>query len=417
MNILPITEKLSGPGQLGGWQDMARRRYQKGTIRKRGKRNPIWELQWRVDYIKPDGSIGRKRESVILGPASEMTRRQAFKAAEEHLRPLNSGKTTPHASLTYADFVEQFFVPNAFPILKLSTRKRYRLTFNNHLLPAFGKSRLSDIRTLQIQKFVLEKMDSGLGWESADLFRNLLSKTFTMARKWGYFAGDNPATDVELPEKIPVREKRVLQPEQIRQLLQQTEEPYRTMILTGVHTGLRIGEILGLRWQDVDFGQRKLTVAQAIYRGTVGTPKTKGSKRSVPLSERLLAALASHYSRSKKKDGPQLVFQTRKGTAFGDTNLLHRVLKPAGRLIGAPWMSWHTLRRTHATLLQLAGGSIKDAQAQLGHTKLSTTLEVYTIPLPQHQRDSVEKLSDLVTNGDEIAEVATVPAALSQRIQ
>ena len=97
-----------------------------------------------------------------------------------------------------------------------------------------------------------------------------------------------------------------------------------------------------------------------------------------------------------------LVFQTRNGTPLNDTNLLHRHLKPAGWEIGMPSLSWHTLRRTHATLLQTAGASLRDTQAQLGHSRMSTTLEVYTLPIPAHLRLAVENLSQLVTNGDEL---------------
>ena len=85
--------------------------------------------------------------------------------------------------------------------------------------------------------------------------------------------------------------------------------------------------------------------------------------------------------------------------------------------LGAPWLSWHTLRRTHATLLQAAGGSIKDAQAQLGHTKLSTTLEIYTLPVPEHQRAAVENLARMVTNGDERKQRAEGLPETTQQIQ
>src|SRR5260221_376260 len=99
MRILPSAEKQGELAQFGGWQKMARRRYQKGSIRKRGKRNPVWELQWWADCINPDGTLGRKRESVVLGSVANMTRRQAQKAAEEHLRPLNLGKITPFSAI------------------------------------------------------------------------------------------------------------------------------------------------------------------------------------------------------------------------------------------------------------------------------------------------------------------------------
>src|SRR5438067_1067645 len=113
MDILPNAEKQGELAQLGGWQkEMARRRYQKGSTRKRGKRNPVWELQFWTDVIKTDGKIGRTRESVILGPCATMTRRQALKAAEEHLRPLNLGKITPYSSISLREFAEKYFITN-----------------------------------------------------------------------------------------------------------------------------------------------------------------------------------------------------------------------------------------------------------------------------------------------------------------
>jgi len=112
-----------------------------------------------------------------------------------------------------------------------------------------------------------------------------------------------------------------------------------------------------------------------------------------------------------------LVFQTRNGTPFSDTNLLHKYLKPAGRKLGMPWLNWHTLRRTHATLLQHAGATLREAQAQLGHTKMSTTLEIYTISIPAAQRKAVENLSNLVTNGDELGQLGGNLPLATERIQ
>jgi integrase len=184
-------------------------------------------------------------------------------------------------------------------------------------------------------------------------------------------------------------------------------EPVRTMALTGIVAGLRVGEILGLRWQDVDFLNRSIRIQQAAYRGSIGSPKTKGSKRTLPLPESLSVALRRHYDASTQRDG--LVFPTRTGMPFSDSNLLARHLKPAGKQIGAPWLGWHTLRRTHATLLSQAGASPKDAQAQLGHAHMSTTMDIYTQPTPTHQRAAVERMSQLVTNGDELAALQGEP--------
>jgi len=189
---------------------MARRRYQGGTLRKRGKRNPVWELQWREDYLKADGTVGRRLISRKIGMVADLTYRQARKAADEKLRLLNQGQWAPSSTITLGTFVERYLVPSFFPTLKLSTQERYRRTLNVHLLPAFGKSRLCDIGTLDVQRFVLQKMEAGLSWESANHYRNLLSKVFATAKKWGYFPGVNPVVGVELPEKTPVREKHIL---------------------------------------------------------------------------------------------------------------------------------------------------------------------------------------------------------------
>ena len=396
---------------------MARKRYQKGTIRKRGKRNPVWELQWWTDIIQSDGSLGRRRDSIILGQVSGITKRQALKAADEFLRPLNLGKVTPFATVIFREFIEKHFVPNIFPTLKTSTRKRYQITLNKHLLPAFGEQRLCDIRTIEIQRFVIQKMDSGLGWDAVDHFRNMMSKIFVTARKWGYFAGDNPATGIELPEKKPVREKHVLTPEQIPTLLNALREPYRGMVTLAILTGLRVGEILGLRWMDVDLVTAQIQIRQRCYRGDLDSPKTKSSRRTLHLPKPCLDALKLLKAKCASPEGSALVFQTGNGTPYSDTNILHRELKPAGQKIGAPWLSWHAFRRTHATLLQLAGGSVKDAQAQLGHSKLSTTLDIYTLPLPAHQREAVENLSRMVTNGDELPKIAEGLPVLTQQIQ
>ena len=384
MAILPNTEKQGGPAQIGGWQkEMARRRYQKGSIRKRGKRNPAWELQWWEDYIKDDGSIGRRRRSATLGPVSELTLREGRKLAEDRLRPVNQGRLVPQSTMKFRDFVERYFVPLFFPTLRRSTQKRYRQTLDTHLLPAFGKYRLCDIGTVDLQRFVLQKMESGLGWETADHFRNLVSRLFEMAKKWNYYSGDNPASGVSLPEKRPVREKHILQPDQIPCLLALLKEPVRTMVLLGILTGMRVGEILGLRRKDVNFASGQIRVEQAYYRGLFGSPKTKGSRRTLPLPEVLVSPLARICEHATQAGEDDLVFQTRNGTPFSDTNLLHRHLKPAGRKLGMPWLSWHTLRRTHATLLQAAGASLRDAQAQLGHARCPPPWRSTPCPSPR----------------------------------
>ena len=210
-------------------------------------------------------------------------------------------------------------------------------------------------------------------------------------------------------------EKHILTPEQISRLMDVTPEPVRTMIWLALLTGLRIGEILGLPWKDVDLAAGQIRVTRGYYRGIMGSPKTKCSKRSLPLPEALKQNLLR--LRGKALNPEELVFHTRQGTPYNDSNLLHRALKPAGRKLGLPWLNWHTLRRTHATYFQVAGGSLRDAQAQLGHSKMSTTLEIYTLPIPAQQRLTVEKLSSLMANDGKLDQNSEGLPLASQQIQ
>ncbi len=197
-------------------------------------------------------------------------------------------------------------------------------------------------------------MGTGLGWESANHYRNLLSKVFTVAKKWGYFSGANPIAGVELPEKVAVGEKQILTPEQVSRLMDVISEPVRTMVWLSLLTGLRIGEVLGLPWKNVAFSSRQIRITQAFYRGTIGSPKTKCSKRLVSIPTALRAVLTKLYESSKHEE-EKLVFHTVNGTPYNDSNLLHRCLKPAGQKLGMPWLNWHTLRRTHITLFPGGG--------------------------------------------------------------
>ena len=138
---------------------------------------------------------------MILGYVSEMPLKQARKEAEKKLGQVNAGKAIPYSTLSLREFVDQFFIPLALPVLKPSTRKRYQSTLNLHLLPAFGEIAPVRYPPVEVQRFILEKFGKGLGWETCNHLRNLLSKIFVSAKKWGHFAGENPASAVELPEK------------------------------------------------------------------------------------------------------------------------------------------------------------------------------------------------------------------------
>jgi integrase len=158
-------------------------------------------------------------------------------------------------------------------------------------------------------------------------------------------------------------------------------------------TGMRIGEILALRWKLVDLLGGTLEVAENYSLGEFGPPKTKSSRRVIPISSALRRVLENQRVRVNPKTPDDLVFQSPKGTPLSDKNLYNRELAPACDRIGQPRISWHSFRHTHATLSHANGESLKTAQALLGHSDLETTLNVYTHAVSDSQRTAVERVA------------------------
>jgi integrase len=139
-----------------------------------------------------------------------------------------------------------------------------------------------------------------------------------------------------------------------------------------------------------------ISVVETYSGGEFGSPKTKSSRRIIPMSSTLLAILEKHRSSSKSKTPDELVFQTPTGTPLDAHNLYNRELAPACDRIGLSRVSWHSFRHTHATLPSETGESLKTAQSLLGHSDLETTLAVYTHVVPDSQKRAVERVAGVL---------------------
>jgi integrase len=173
-------------------------------------------------------------------------------------------------------------------------------------------------------------------------------------------------------------------------------EPCRTVVLIAVLTGLRIGEILALRWKRIDLLRGTLEVAETYSGGEFGSPKTKSSRRIIPISSLLRSILENHRRIATGEQSGDLIFQTPTGTPLDAHNLYNRELAPACDRIAQPRVSWHSFRHTHATLLSETGESLKTAQALLGHSDIETTLAVYTHVVPDSQKRAVERVAGVL---------------------
>ena len=371
---------------------MARCQYQNGCLFIRGKRRKVWVARWREDVILADGSTSRVMRSVVLGPVSEIAgRREARRLLNARLNPINKGQYRPESTMLFSKFVADYFEPGVLPTLKFATQEIYSFLLRKHLTPRFGGHRLCDISRVEIQTYLLEKLKQGFAWETTNHFRNLLSKVLGTAVSWDYLT-DNPVRGVKMPERSLKRPHKFLTVDEVKRLIAACKDPARTIVVLATMTGLRIGEILALRWGRINFIGETLLVAETCYMGHFGTPKTRASRREVPLSPAVVQTMKAHYSRSADHSPEALVFSTRQGGPLVSNNLRNRGLRPACKRAGLPQINWHALRHTHGTLLHVQGTPLKVAQAQLGHSHMATTLEVYTHASVSAQREAVNLL-------------------------
>jgi len=400
-----LGEANTGTPLKGDFERMARRRFQDPKPFRRGE---WWCLQyWRDDLT--EGKHRRRKAWAKLAAAS-MPEREVRKVAAELLRPLNQGLESIGSATNFTSYVNETYIPVVMPLMAKSTQDRSRGIIANYLHPVFGGLCLRDLTTLTIQRYFSEMTGSKLSHESKDKIRDVLSSILGSAVQYGLLV-KNPVEGVRLPAERSGRRKSkpVVSPEQFDQLIASIPEPYATMVYVAIYTGLRVSELAGLRWNDIQ--PDSITIDERYCRGDWGAPKSEASNATIGVNRcvierihrlRLLtvqvrAGRAVRKYKVVKSDGPDdLVFQSvQKGLPIRDNNILTRFLKPAGRALGMPWVNWRCLRTSHATWLKLVGADVKDAQAQMRHSRASTTLDIYQQFVPESQKRVVERLSTL----------------------
>jgi integrase len=174
-------------------------------------------------------------------------------------------------------------------------------------------------------------------------------------------------------------------------------------------TGLRIGELLALRWKSVSLNDRMLRVTETVYEGHFDKPKTKRSVRAIPLCQEAVSILS--VLQPDVCESEQLVFATHSGRPLCRRNLLQRQLRPTCKELGLPSITWHALRHCHATLLDAVGAPLGTVQALLGHASPEVTRQIYLHAIPEEQRKAVEKVEKLLIGPKwtQVSEVAQRP--------
>ncbi len=263
---------------------------------------------------------------------------------------------------------------------------------------------------LTVDRYLTSFSTSTLSLESIDKIRDVLSGILSAAVRYELLVR-NPAEGLKLPRvKKGKRSKPFITPQQFSALMELIAEPYATMVYVAVYTGLRVSELIGLRWRNV--GNDSIAVEERYCRGDWGPPKSDASNATVPVNTAVVDRIqrlktveievtagcaVRRYPAVKSSNPDDLVFQSVKdGEPMRDNNILVRHLKPVGVKLGIG-VNWLVLRRSFATWLKIVGADVKDAQALMRHSRASTTLDIYQQFVPDSQRRVVDSLTGLST--------------------
>ncbi len=331
------------------------------------------------------------------------TEKEALEKRRTSLNELAQGILATGPQQTVKQYLE-YWLEDVYKVsVRPTTFRNCRVLVHKYLIPGLGHIKLQKLTAQHVQSFYARKLREGIKASRVKNIHVALHTALEHARRMKLIS-INVCADVQLPQ--PERHEQLpLTPEQARLLLQKVKEHRLEGLLTlALATGMREGELLGLRWSDVDLEKGMLRVARTLTYvpgpGFVeGEPKTAKGKRTILLPQFVIETLKRHRVTQLGKRlavgaawvDRDLVFPDDDGDFLFAVKLLRRFYKLL-KEIGLPRIRFHDLRHSAATLLLSMGVPHKVVQELLGHSNISITMDVYTHVLPSMQKDAMEKM-------------------------
>jgi integrase len=346
---------------------------------------------------------GKRKRKYIYGNSASEVQEQLLKARADNAAgfPVVVKRQT----------VDQFllgWLEAVKPSIRPRTYQSYEILVRLHILPELGRVRLDKLSPQHVQVLLAHKSASGRSAQTVRHVRAILRIALNQAIKWGLVPRN--VASMSVAPRLERKSFRTLSPEEARQLLGTAKGHRLEAVYTvALSLGLRMGEILGLRWRDVYLENATLTVNQAIYRiagkGLIATePKTERSRRTLFVPKSVLHALKTHRLRQLQERlaaGSRwyesgLVFTSSVGTAL-EPRSLARSFKGLLPKAGLPDIRFHDLRHSAASLLLAQGVPMRAVMELLGHSNISTTADIYGHVMPAMMREVAEKMEAVLS--------------------
>ncbi len=377
---------------------MARKKRASGEGTYKKRKDGRWEAQYMV--YTPSGI---KRKSVYGRSQAEVAAKLRKVLAER-----DGGVAFDAERLTVAEYLKRWLADSVRGSVARGTFERYEQLSRGHIVPAIGGVELKKLTPAHVQGLYRAKLDEGLASRTVEYIHTTLNKALKQAVKW-QLVSRNVAEAVTAPRSRK-REMLTLDREQTRRLLTTAKgDRLEALYVLAVTAGLRQGELLGLRWADIDLEAGTLTVKRSLRYEKDGPYYTEGkrdrSRRRVELGASTVAAIKAHRKRQNEErlayaglwEDCDLIFPDENGRPIRARNLARRfqqLLKRAGfENLG---LTFHGLRHTCATLMLLSDVPVKVVSERLGHADVALTLRVYSHVLPGMQKNAADGLDEML---------------------
>ena len=318
--------------------------------------------------------------------------------------------------LTVSDWFYSWLFDYRKQDLKPKSFQRYHGIYKNYIENTdFGNIKLNDLRTTHLQRHYKKLLDNGVTPTTIRQINTNLKTCLNEAERQGYIQ-KNWCKLVTLPKKEDNKEVKVLTKQEQEKFLEAIKgHELELLYIVALGTGLRIGEILGLKWSDIDFKNNELHVNRSLQKAAIyeddkivryevqeTTPKTKNSLRTIPVPQNIIKKLIAHKKEQnelilllqEEYDNKNYVFCNKLGKPIEDKRP-GRNLKTILTSISIEPIKFHALRHTYATRLFEAGIPPKTVQHLMGHSDIETTMNIYTHVMKEQKIEAIEKINNI----------------------
>lgn len=358
-----------------------------GSVRKRGK-----SYQYRFHIRDP---ITNERKEISKGGFSSEA--EAKKALKKAMAEVELGLYTSSSKFTFEQLTA-LWIEEKESSVRESTMYSYTRVLGARILPEFRKMDVKDIKPLHIHNFYQKLKKQGMSQRYISyvgvVLKAILEKGVEME-----FIPSNPASKAKKPKMKKKKQLSWTKEDAITFLnAARLRSDYFLAYYLAFFTGMRIGEVLGLKWEDVDFENKIMHVKHTITLNkgeyVLGPVKTESSDRLIPISDSVIKELLNHKNHSQHTS-ETMVFQTRKGKIVWPYTLRY-IMKRICEELDLPLIRFHDIRRTHTSILIDEGVSPKVVSQRLGHSDVSITLNIYTDVFDERQVEASDKIDEIL---------------------